>query len=136
MQNNPEIEHIIDEAVKIARNKKHEYVLTEHLLLAMIRHEAFRNTLDKFGVEVGLFDGELDSYLDSLTSLIKDIPDLQPKKTNALERIFNRANVQAMFTGRRVISTADLYLSIMAETNSHAHYFLLKYGVKKQEFVD
>jgi ATP-dependent Clp protease ATP-binding subunit ClpA len=30
----------------------------------------------------------------------------------------------------------DLYLSLMAETNSHAHYFLLKYGVKKAEFVE
>jgi ATP-dependent Clp protease ATP-binding subunit ClpA len=41
-----------------------------------------------------------------------------------------------MFTGRRAMSTVDLYLSIMSEGNSHAHYFLLKYGVKKQEFVE
>jgi ATP-dependent Clp protease ATP-binding subunit ClpA len=41
-----------------------------------------------------------------------------------------------MFTGRRTLTTLDLYLSIMAETNSHAHYFLLKYGVKKTEFAD
>jgi ATP-dependent Clp protease ATP-binding subunit ClpA len=41
-----------------------------------------------------------------------------------------------MFTGRRTLTVIDVYLSIMAETNSHAHYFLLKYGVKKQEFVD
>ena len=41
-----------------------------------------------------------------------------------------------MFTGRRTLTTLDVYLSIMAETNSHAHYFLLKYGVKKQEFAD
>ena len=33
MQNNPEIEQIIESAVKIARDKKHEYVLTEHVLL-------------------------------------------------------------------------------------------------------
>jgi ATP-dependent Clp protease ATP-binding subunit ClpA len=33
------------------------------------------------------------------------------------------------------MTTADLYLAIMAETNSHAHYFFLKYGATKQEFV-
>jgi len=44
--------------------------------------------------------------------------------------------VQAMFTGRRYMTTIDLYLSLMAETNSHTHYFLLKYGVKKQEFTE
>lgn len=136
MQNNPEIEQLIEQAIQIAKSKKHEYIVTEHLLLSMVRHGPFRATLDKFGVEVDLLDQELDGYLTSLNSLVKDTPDLQPKKTTALERIFNRANVQVMFTGRRTMSTIDVYLSIMAETNSHAHYFLLKYGVKKNEFVD
>ena len=136
MQNNPEIEYLIEQAIKIAKDKKHEYIVTEHLLLGMIRHEPFKNTLTRFGVETDIMDQEIDAYLNSLTSLIKDIDDLQPKKTQAIERIFNRANVQVMFTGRRTMTTADVYLSIMAETNSHAHYFLLKYGVKKHEFVD
>lgn len=136
MQNNPEIEQLIDQAIQIAKSKKHEYIVTEHLLLSMIRHVPFRATLDKFGVEVELFDQELDGYLNGLVGLVKDTEDLQPKKTTALERIFNRANVQVMFTGRRTMSTVDVYLSIMAETNSHAHYFLLKYGVKKNEFVE
>jgi ATP-dependent Clp protease ATP-binding subunit ClpA len=41
-----------------------------------------------------------------------------------------------LFTGRRTVSTLDLYLAMMAENNSHAHYFLLKYGVKKAEFAE
>jgi ATP-dependent Clp protease ATP-binding subunit ClpA len=73
--------------------------------------------------------------LDSLTKLVKDDPNLQPRKTNALERVFNRALTQVLFTGRRTVTTADLYLAIMSESNSHAHYFLLKYGVTKNEFV-
>ena len=136
MQNNPEIENLIEQAVKIAREKKHEYVLTEHLLLSMVRYAPFRATLDKFGVEVEIMDSEIDAYLDSLTGIVSNDTDLQPRKTQALERIFNRANVQVMFTGRRSMSTIDVYLSIMAENNTHAHYFLLKYGVKKSEFVD
>ena len=136
MQNNPEIELVVDQAVKIAREKSHEYVTTEHLLLSLIRHAPFRKTLDRFGVEITQMDQEINAYLDSLKSLVKTDPDLQPRKTQTLERLFNRANVQVMFTGRRTLTTLDLYLSIMAETNSHAHYFLLKYGVKKTEFAD
>jgi len=134
MNPNSEIEQLIEQAVKIAGGMKHEFVMTEHLLLSMIRHKPFRKTLDDFGVEVNAMDFEIEAYLNSLVSLIKDVPGMQPRKTQSLERIFNRANVQVMFTGRRIISTIDLYLSIMAETNSHAHYYLLKYGVKKQEF--
>jgi ATP-dependent Clp protease ATP-binding subunit ClpA len=135
MQNNPEIEQIIDQAVKLARDRHHEYVMTEHVLLSLIRHESFRRVLEKFGTDVNLFDSELVAYLESCTSLVT-AKEVQPKKTNALERVFNRALTQVLFTGRRSISTLDLYLAMMSENNSHAHYFLLKYGVKKAEFVE
>ena len=135
MQNNPEIEQIVDVAVKLARDRKHEYVLTEHVLLALIRYNPFRKVLEKFGTDVVMLDTELDAYLDSLVNLITN-KDTPPRKTNALERCFNRALTQVLFTGRRTVATADLYLAMMAENNSHAHYFLLKYGVKKTEFME
>jgi ATP-dependent Clp protease ATP-binding subunit ClpA len=135
MQNNPEIEQILEAAVKLAKDHKHEYVITEHVLLALIRYVNFRKVLEKFGTDVNMLDQELWSYIHSLTNLVTD-KDIQPKKTNALERVFNRALTQVLFTGRRSISTIDLYLAMMAENNSHAHYFLLKYGVKKAEFVE
>ena len=135
MQNNPEIEQIVDAAVKIARDSHHEYVMTEHVLLAMLRHAPFRQVVEKFGTDVVRLEQELEVYLASLVNLVTT-KDVQPKKTNALERCFNRALTQVLFTGRRTISTVDLYLAMMSETNSHAHYFLLKYGVKKAEFVE
>ena len=135
MQNNPEIEQIVEAAVKIARDRRHEYVLTEHVLLAMIRHEPFRKVMVKYGTQVDSFEQELDAYLNSLASLVSGT-DVQPKKTNALERCFNRALTQVLFTGRRTVTLVDLYLAMMSENNSHAHYFLLKYGVKKAEFVE
>ena len=136
MQNNPEIENIIEISVNIAKSFKHQYVMTEHMLLSMLRHPPFRKTLEKFGVDVTVFENELITYLDSLKSIVSDVPDLQPKKTNGLERTFNRALTQVLFTGRRTITTIDLYLALMSEGNSHAHYFLLKHGVTKAEFVD
>ena len=60
MQNNPEIEHIVEHAVKIAREKSHEYVITEHLLLSLVRHAPFRKTLDRFGVEVAQMEQDVD----------------------------------------------------------------------------
>jgi len=135
MQNNPEIEQIVDRAVELARERRHEYVMTEHVLLSLIRHDPFKRVLEKFGTEIAMFDQELDTYLNNLPKLVtgKDVP---PKKTNALERCFNRALTQVLFTGRRTVSPVDLYLAMMSETNSHAHYFLLKYGVKKTEFAE
>ena len=136
MQDNPEIDAIIDGAVTIAKTWRHEYVLTEHLLLSLIRHEPFRKTLNKFGCDVAMFETELCGYLDSCQSLVQPDEDFTPRKTTGLERVFNRALTQVLFSGRRQIVTIDLYLAIMAETNSHAHYFLLKFGVTKAEFAE
>jgi len=134
MQNNPEIEQIVDAAVRIARDKKNAYITVEHVLLAMVRHAPFRKTLEKFGTNVALLEGDVDVYILAQSNSLKDPMD-QPKKTNALERLFNRALTQVMFTGRRQVTTLDIYLSMLAESNSHAQYFLIKHGVTKVEFV-
>jgi len=136
MQDNPEIDAIIDGAVTIARTWRHEYVLTEHLLLSLIRHEPFRKTLNKFGCDVAMLETELCGYLDGCVSLVQPNEEATPRKTQGLERVFNRALTQVLFSGRRQIVTIDLYLAIMSETNSHAHYFLLKFGVTKGEFAE
>ena len=134
MQNNPEIEQIVESSIRIAASKRHEYVMIEHLLLAMIRHQPFRKILEKFGTAVPMLEHELESYIDGLKNIESKDPEVTPKKTSGLERLFNRAITQTMFHGRRQISTIDLYMSILTETNSHAQYFLLKYGVTKKEF--
>jgi ATP-dependent Clp protease ATP-binding subunit ClpA len=136
MQNNPEIEKIVNSAVAIAKEYKHTYVLTEHVLLAMIQYPPFRAVLEKYGIAVAQLEAEVAAYIGSQRSLLTDKTDFTPRKTNALERMFNRALTQVLFTGRRSISMLDLYLAIMAETNSHAHYFLLKYNVQKVEFAE
>ena len=135
MNHNPEIEQLIENAVSLARDHRHEYVLTEHMLASLIKHDPFGHTLVKFGVNADMLEKELMDYLGKIPSIDIDHENYQPKKTNSLERIFNRAMTQVLFTGRRQLTTIDLYLSIMGETNSHAHYFLLKHGVTKPEFV-
>ena len=135
MNQNPEISLIIDGAVRLAKEKSHEYVLTEHMLLSLIRHQPFKHLSESFGVNVELIDQELDSYLNSIAKYDSSKPNYQPKKTTGLERCFNRALTQVLFTGRRSATTLDLYLAMMAETHSHAHYFLLKHGYIKQEFI-
>jgi len=134
MHNNPEIEQIVEDSIRIAKKRHHEYVMIEHLLLAMVRHTAFRKVLEKFGTDVVRLEADIESYINSLQNIVKQDQNIQPRRTNALERVFNRALTQVMFTGRRNITPLDVYLSIMSETNSHAQYFLLKYGVTKKEF--
>jgi ATP-dependent Clp protease ATP-binding subunit ClpA len=136
MPNNPEIEEIVNNAVTIAKSHNHSYVLTEHVLLAMVQYAPFRKMLDKFGTAVPQLHHELHAYIASQTGIVTQNTSIAPRKTNALERVFNRALTQVLFTGRRSITLLDLFLAMMAETNSHAHYYLLKYNVRKAEFTE
>jgi len=136
--NSPEIEAIIEQAVSLAKSRSHEYCTIEHLLLSLVTHSPFKKCLDSFGADTDTLIKELTLYVDNLKSIeAKNLQgqEVQPRKTNSLERVMNRSITQVLFTGRKQVTTIDLYLSIASETNSHAHYFLLKYGINKNEFV-
>jgi ATP-dependent Clp protease ATP-binding subunit ClpA len=135
VNNSPEIESIIEHAIACAKDKNHQYCTVEHLLLALVNHPPFKKCLVSFGADVQMLVEEIDSYLNSLKAIVVKDPDSVPRKTNSLERVMNRSVTQVLFTGRRQVSTIDLFLSIAVEGHSHAHYFLLKYGIHKTEFV-
>ncbi len=134
----PEIESIIEQAVGLAKVRSHQYCTVEHLLLALINYAPFKKCIDNYGINTVTMNKDIEVYLDSLHAItVKLEPgqEMQPRKTNSLERVMNRSVTQVLFTGRKVVTTIDLYLSISAETNSHAHYFMLKYGFNKNDFV-
>jgi ATP-dependent Clp protease ATP-binding subunit ClpA len=135
MNNSPEIESIIEQAIVFAQDRKHQYCTVEHLLLALVSHKPFKKCLDNFGADTESMINDVTAYLDSLHAIVSTDPDNIKRKTMSLERVMNRSITQVLFTGRRQVTTVDLYLSIMSEGNSHAHYFLLKYGIAKNEFV-
>jgi ATP-dependent Clp protease ATP-binding subunit ClpA len=135
MNNSPEIESIIEQAIEFAKAKKHQYCTIEHLLYALVTHPPFKKCLVSFGVDVTTMTDEIESYVSNLHAIVSKEDPVVPRKTNSLERVMNRSVTQVLFTGRRQVLTIDLYLSIASEGNSHAHYFLLKYGVNKNEFI-
>lgn len=135
MQTSPEIENIIERAIHSAKGYQHQYVTVEHLLWALVTHQPFKKCLSSFHVDTDLMIQEIEAYLVGLQSIVSQDPEIQPRKTNTLERVMNRAVTQVLFTGRRQMETIDLYMSLATESNSHAHYFLLKYGVHKQDFL-
>jgi len=135
MTHSPEIDSIIENAIHCSKERKHQYVTVEHLLFSLITYTSFKKCLVNFGADVDALAQEISAYLDSLHAIVSKEEEIVPRKTNSLERVMNRSVTQVLFTGRRQVTTIDLYLSIAAESNSHAHYFLLKYGINKNEFV-
>ena len=134
LKTNPEIDHIVAEAVAKAAHLKHEYVTIEHVMLSLIQYKPFNTLIYDFGVDTDALVKDLEDYLAKLEMPLA--AGDEPKKTHALERVFNRAATQVLFSARSHIQVVDLFLSIHAEHNTHAHYFMVKYGMDRQKLVD
>jgi ATP-dependent Clp protease ATP-binding subunit ClpA len=136
IQHNPEIETIIANATELAKKYNHEYVTLEHLTHGLISYKPFGDLTNNFGVDtVGLLS-DLEDHLQQQTSIVSTTNDHVPKKTHSLERVFNRAFTQVLFSGRHHVQVIDIFLSITSETNSNASYFLIKYGMERTQFVE
>lgn len=132
---NPEIEQVLEQAATKAQFHNQEYVTVEHLLHAMVSEKTFGHLLFEYGVDTMGLLVDLDDYISDQAGDVTAEP-VQPRKTSALERVFNRALTQVLFSGRTQIQLIDLYVSICAEVNSHAAYFLNKYGVDRNKLIE
>jgi ATP-dependent Clp protease ATP-binding subunit ClpA len=136
IQHNPEIEVLITNATELAKKYNHEYVTLEHLTHGLMVYKPWHDLMLGFGADInGLLD-DLEEYLSKQTYIVSTDDECVPKKTFSLERIFNRAYTQVLFSGRNQIQVIDIFLSIASETNSHASYFFIKYGLERSQVVD
>ena len=100
MNHNPEIEAVITNATEIARKFNHEYVTLEHLTYGLVSYKPFYDLVVAFGADADSMIKDLEGYLSQQTSIVSPIDDAVPKKTHALERTFNRAFTQVIFSNR------------------------------------
>ena len=133
---NPEIEAIVEEAVSIAMEHKHSFVTVEHILMALLQNNTFKEMIIQFGANWQALHDELLIILGTRFSEIVDSSVSQPKKTHALERVFSRAFTQVLFSGRQKFQIMDLYISVTNENHSYAAWLLRKYGIETQKLID
>ena len=133
MRTAKEVDKCLETATNIASKYGHSYISTEHMLLAMIFNDDFASMLKDFGVQLNELADDLESHIvDAFGKAKQGAPQT---KTQALERVFNRALTSVLFSGRETVTLLDVFISIMSENNSHSSYFLMKYSVNKDDFV-
>ena len=135
MINFNEIEQVIVRAGEIARERNHEYVILEHLCLSIFEYAPFNNFLKANSIDVDSLCSELRTYIDKQHHLVVNNGN-PPRKTNSLERVFQRALTQVLFNGQSRVKIIDLLISITIEHNTHAAYFVTKYGLDRQTLLN
>jgi len=129
---NGSIDKIVKNAKDYAKELTHEYITVEHLLCSMLYEKNFYNLFESAGIQTDNLVEELETYITNFNITAPEVNEEYPKKTHGLERVFNRAFTQVLFSGRSNIEMIDLYLSILNEAHSHGAHFLIKYGAEKE----
>lgn len=134
MRTAKEVDKCLETATNIANKYGHGYISTEHMLLAILINADFASMLRDFGVQLDELVDDLESHIvDAFGKIKQGAPQT---KTQSLERVFNRALTSVLFSGRETVTLLDVFISIMSENNSHSSYFLMKYSVNKDDFVN
>jgi ATP-dependent Clp protease ATP-binding subunit ClpA len=131
-----ELQLVFEKAINDARKLSHEYVTVEHILFAMLCEENFENVIKGYGADPAFLKSNLENHLKTALDDIKTTEPMKPKKTQAVERVLNRAFTQVLFSGRSNIDLSDVFISILSEKKSVATYWIEKGGITKDRFAD
>ena len=134
LEPNEHLERIFEKGIKLAQEASHEYVTVEHLAYAMILDEEFNKFLNDFGIETSVISKELQNYIGTKLNDIIVKTKGRPRKTQAMERVLNRAFTQTLFSGRTTIEPSDVFLSILKEKKSFAAFTFRKHNVDHDKF--
>lgn len=132
-----ELQMVFEKAIDVAKKLKHEYLTIEHLLFSMLCEDSFNKCVTGYGADADFLKKNLELYLkNKCDEIITEQTDVKPRKTQAVERVLNRAFTQVLFNGRQKIEPTDVFLAMMSEKRSYANYYIQQAEIDKDKFAD
>lgn len=131
----PELTLALEAAYREALTRKHSLLCVEHLLLAILYDDKIRDIVGAFGAKSSELTPGLEKFFDALEES-RGANVEQPMQTPAVRRVLHRAVQQVLASGRNVVGSDDLLVSILDEDESHAQYVLAQRGITRDKVVE
>ncbi|GAB3381208.1 ATP-dependent Clp protease ATP-binding subunit ClpA [Spongiibacter taiwanensis] len=132
-----DLETTLSQAFKSARNRRHEFMTVEHLLLALADNAAAIKVLLACGADLAQLKGDLDEFVEATTPRIPEEDmerDTQP--TLGFQRVLQRAVFHVQSSGKQEVTGANVLVAIFSEQESQAVYFLKSQNVNRLDVVN
>lgn len=130
------VEKMIERAVSVANDNNHEYVTLEHILLSLLHEKDVNELILSINSQPAKIKADVIQFLgDPALKKPDALKDVPAKRTAVLQRTFQRALTQLVFSGRNELTNEAVLLSILSEETSHAYYFLGKNGVNREKII-
>jgi len=132
-----DLELTLNDAFKNAREKRHEFMTVEHLLLALLDNDAAVKVLNACGADMPDLRQELTEFVDSTTPLIPSTDDeRETQPTLGFQRVLQRAVFHVQSSGKKEVTGANVLVAIFSEQESQAVYVLKKQNVARIDIVN
>lgn len=132
-----DLEVTLNLAFKGARNKRHEFMTVEHLLLALLDNESAAAVLRACGADLITLRRELNEFVNSTTPLISEVDsDRETQPTLGFQRVLQRAVFHVQSSGKLEVTGANVLVAIFSEQESQAVYYLKQQNIARIDVVN
>ena len=131
-----DLERTLNEAFKRAREKRHEFMTVEHLLLALTENNSAAEILRACGADIDVLSSELNVFIDENTPLLNEDEERDTTPTLGFQRVLQRAVFHVQSSGKKEVTGANVLVAIYGEQESHAVYLLSNNDVARLDVLN
>ncbi len=133
---NKELEFTLNLAFKEFKEKRHEFMTVEHLLLSLLDNSAAGNVLQACDANIDILRQDLESFIDENTPLIPVGDERETQPTLGFQRVLQRAVFHVQSAGKTEVNGANVLAAIFSEQESQAVYFLRRENITRLDVIN
>ncbi|MFH1044407.1 MAG: ATP-dependent Clp protease ATP-binding subunit ClpA [Pseudomonadota bacterium] len=119
-----------------ARQKRHEFITVEHLLLALLDNPTAAEVLRACAADVDELRKNLAGFVAEHTPTVAGADEIDTQPTLGFQRVIQRAILHVQSSGKKEVNGANVLVAIFGEKDSHAVYFLHQQGITRLDVVN
>jgi ATP-dependent Clp protease ATP-binding subunit ClpA len=131
-----DLEQTIGQCYKDAKERRHEFMTVEHLLLALLDNPSAAAVLRSCGADLGKLGQDLRAIINETVPTLPGGDDRDTQPTLGFQRVLQRAVYHVQSSGRKEVTGANVLVAIFSEKDSHAVYFLGQQDVTRLDVVN
>jgi ATP-dependent Clp protease ATP-binding subunit ClpA len=119
-----------------ARQKRHEFITVEHLLLAMLDNPSAAEVLRACAANIEDIRKKLAEFIERHTPRVPGEADVDTQPTLGFQRVIQRAILHVQSSGKKEVTGANVLVAIFGEKDSHALHFMTQQGLTRLDVVN
>jgi ATP-dependent Clp protease ATP-binding subunit ClpA len=131
-----DLELTIGQCYKEARERRHEFMTVEHLLLALLDNASAAAVLRACGADISKIASDLKAIINETVPVLPSGDERDTQPTLGFQRVLQRAVYHVQSSGRKEVTGANVLVAIFGEKDSHAVYFLNQQDVTRLDVVN